>query len=139
MKNLVFPGTYEILRSLRSLRMTSKVTFAVVSSCNQKAIYGSRRLQPAPAQARRLYHRLIAKWYKRAGGRGQEGKGCALSAVSGGDTSAGVTPSSCTISQSIGGTGVSPVQAQAKACGYHIAIAKSFFAQGSLIIPPAPL
>jgi len=24
-----------------------------------------------------------------------------------------------TISQSIGGTGVSPVQAQAKACGYH--------------------
>jgi hypothetical protein len=24
-----------------------------------------------------------------------------------------------TISQSIGGTGISPVQAQAKACGYH--------------------
>ena len=28
-----------------------------------------------------------------------------------------------TISESIGGTGVSPVQAQAKACGYHKLIA----------------
>jgi hypothetical protein len=33
-KDLVFSRSYEILRSLRSLRMTSKVTYAEVPSCS---------------------------------------------------------------------------------------------------------
>jgi len=36
-KDLVFPCSYEILRSLRSLRMTSEGTFAEVSTCYEKA------------------------------------------------------------------------------------------------------
>jgi hypothetical protein len=34
-KDLVFPCSYEILRSLRSLRMTGEGIFAEVSICNE--------------------------------------------------------------------------------------------------------
>ena len=37
-KDLVLPCIYEILRSLRSLRMTGEGTFAEVSSCSQKPL-----------------------------------------------------------------------------------------------------
>jgi len=38
----------------------------MIPSCNQKAIYGSRRLYGLlPAQARRLCHQVIAKWYQK--------------------------------------------------------------------------
>ena len=36
----------------------------LIPSCNQKEIYGSRRLKPAAAQARRLCHLLIATRYQ---------------------------------------------------------------------------
>ena len=36
---------------------------SLIPSCIQRAMFGSRRLEPAPAQARRLCYRLNAKWY----------------------------------------------------------------------------
>jgi len=48
-KDLVFPCSYEILRSLRSLRMTGKGTFAEVSSRHQKKRRGDFRIAPTPS------------------------------------------------------------------------------------------